>query len=141
MKDFASRFKTHSARDILHIVVPGYLNGGLVNDHWPCCIEKRPVTRWADLCPWQKQSKNDTWNWAGRSITTPGCDKILVENGKAVGVRLEDGTEERADIVISAADGRATIFNMLDGKYVDEKIKICITMADHSRRCSSSDWA
>jgi phytoene dehydrogenase-like protein len=49
-------------------------------------------------------------------------DKILVENGKAVGIRLEDGTEQRADMVISAADGRATIFNMLDGKYVDEKI-------------------
>ena len=45
-----------------------------------------------------------------------------MENGKAVGIRLEDGTEERADMVISAADGRATIFNMLDGKYVDEKI-------------------
>ena len=49
-------------------------------------------------------------------------EKILVENGKAVGIRLEDGSEERADMVISAADGRATIFNMLDGKYVDEKI-------------------
>jgi phytoene dehydrogenase-like protein len=49
-------------------------------------------------------------------------EKILVENGKAVGIRLEDGSEERADIIISAADGRATIFNMLDGNYVDEKI-------------------
>ena len=49
-------------------------------------------------------------------------EKILVENGKAVGIRLEDGSEERADMVISAADGRATIFNLLDGKYVDEKI-------------------
>ncbi len=49
--------------------------------------------------------------------------KILVENNRAVGVRLEDGSEHRADIVISAADGHATIFNMLEGKYVDEKIK------------------
>ncbi len=49
--------------------------------------------------------------------------KILVENDKAVGVRLEDGTEFRADVVISAADGRATIFDMLEGKYVDDKIR------------------
>ncbi|MGD9346313.1 MAG: NAD(P)/FAD-dependent oxidoreductase [Candidatus Aminicenantes bacterium] len=49
-------------------------------------------------------------------------EKILVENNRAVGVRLEDGSEHRADTVITAADGRTTIFKMLDGKYVDAKI-------------------
>lgn len=49
--------------------------------------------------------------------------KIMVESGKAVGVRLADGTEHRSDIVISAADGRTTIFDMLDGKYINEKIQ------------------
>ena len=49
--------------------------------------------------------------------------KILVENGQAVGVQLADGTEHRSDIVISAADGHATIFDMLEGKYIDEKIR------------------
>ena len=49
--------------------------------------------------------------------------KILVRNGKAVGVRLADGTEHRSDIVISAADGHATIFQMLGGKYIDEKVR------------------
>jgi phytoene dehydrogenase-like protein len=49
--------------------------------------------------------------------------KILVENDKAVGIKLADGTEHRADIVISAADGRTTIFDMLEGKYIDDKIK------------------
>jgi phytoene dehydrogenase-like protein len=49
--------------------------------------------------------------------------KIVVENDKAVGVRLADGTEQRSDIVISAADGHTTIFDMLDGKYIDEKVR------------------
>jgi phytoene dehydrogenase-like protein len=49
--------------------------------------------------------------------------KILVENGHAVGVRLEDGSEHYADYVISAADGRTTIFEMLDGNYLDDKIR------------------
>jgi phytoene dehydrogenase-like protein len=48
--------------------------------------------------------------------------KILVEDNRAVGVRLEDGSEHRADTVISAADGRTTIFEMLSGKYVNSKI-------------------
>ena len=50
-------------------------------------------------------------------------DKILVENDKAVGVRLADGSEHHADYVISAADGHATIFEMLEGKYIDKKIR------------------
>ncbi|MGI6210019.1 MAG: phytoene desaturase family protein, partial [Anaerolineae bacterium] len=49
--------------------------------------------------------------------------RILVENDRAVGVRLEDGSEHRADYVISAADGHATIFDMLEGKYVDEEVR------------------
>jgi phytoene desaturase len=50
-------------------------------------------------------------------------DKILVENGRAVGVMLADGEEYRADYVISAGDSYNTIFNLLDGKYINEKIK------------------
>jgi len=50
--------------------------------------------------------------------------KILVENRRAVGVRLADGTEHRADLVVSAADGHSTIFQMLDGKYINDAISV-----------------
>jgi phytoene dehydrogenase-like protein len=50
-------------------------------------------------------------------------DKIIVEDGKAVGVRLVDGSEHHSNYVISAADGHTTIFEMLDGKYINDKIR------------------
>ena len=50
-------------------------------------------------------------------------EKILVKDDRAVGVRLADGTEHYADVVISAADGQSTIFSMLEGKYVNAKIR------------------
>lgn len=50
-------------------------------------------------------------------------EEILVENDWAVGVRLADGSQHRADVVVSAADGHSTIFKMLGGRYVDEKIE------------------
>ena len=50
-------------------------------------------------------------------------EKILVEHDRAIGVRVDDGTEYRADIVISAADGHTTIFDMLEGKYIDDAIR------------------
>jgi phytoene dehydrogenase-like protein len=51
-------------------------------------------------------------------------ERILVENDKAVGVKLADGSEHRADIVISNADGRKTIMDLLKGKYINEKIRV-----------------
>ena len=49
--------------------------------------------------------------------------KILFDDDRAMGVRLEDGTEHSADIIISAADGRTTIFDMLEGKYLNDEIR------------------
>ncbi len=43
--------------------------------------------------------------------------RILVENDAARGISLADGTHILADIVISAADGHSTLFEMLDNKY------------------------
>lgn len=50
--------------------------------------------------------------------------RILVENDRAVGVELDNSETHRgADLVISAADGHDTIFNLLGGKYLDAKIE------------------
>ena len=48
--------------------------------------------------------------------------QVLVENNRAVGVRLASGEVHRADTVISAADGHATVFDMLGGRYADDTI-------------------
>jgi len=49
--------------------------------------------------------------------------EILVENDKAIGVQLEDGSQHFANEIISAADGYYTIFNMLEGKYNSDLIR------------------
>lgn len=50
-------------------------------------------------------------------------EKIIVENNRATGIKLTDGSEHSACRIISAADGYSTIFKMLDGKFTDEKIR------------------
>jgi len=49
--------------------------------------------------------------------------RILTNDGRATGIRLVDGTEFSAGRVISAADGHATLFDMLDGKFLDAGIR------------------
>ena len=54
---------------------------------------------------------------AGSAQNGPG------ERYRAVGLRLADGSEHRADYVISAADGRTTIYEMLGGRFLDDEIR------------------
>lgn len=49
--------------------------------------------------------------------------KILTESDRAVGVQTADGSEHRADIVISNADGRKTIMDMLGGRYLNDRVR------------------
>lgn len=85
----------------MHAHNAGYLEGGSLP------LARRIEQRYRDL--------------GGEMRYQALVEKILVENGRAVGVRLADGSELRADYVISAADGHATIFDMLDGKYLDAR--------------------
>src|SRR5258707_455813 len=48
--------------------------------------------------------------------------EIIVENDRAVGVRLADGRELRADEVVSTGDGHSTIYHLLGGRYLDQKL-------------------
>jgi phytoene dehydrogenase-like protein len=51
-------------------------------------------------------------------VDTDGSRRV---RDRAVGVRLADGSEHAADVVISAADGHATHFDMLGGHYIDAR--------------------
>ena len=57
----------------------------------------------------------------GKILFNAKVDRILVENDKAVGVRLSDQSEIRGDWVVSAADGHATLFEWVPDRYRDEK--------------------
>lgn len=59
----------------------------------------------------------------GEIIYRAQVHEIMVEQDRAVGVRLYDNREDRADYVISAADGHATIFDMLGGRYINRAIR------------------
>jgi phytoene dehydrogenase-like protein len=47
---------------------------------------------------------------------------VRVENNRASGVKCADGTVVPAATVVSCADGRTTIFKMLDGRFVNKSI-------------------
>jgi phytoene dehydrogenase-like protein len=49
--------------------------------------------------------------------------KIIVRGDRAAGVVLEGGEEIAADVVVSAADGHATLYELLEGRFLSDKIR------------------
>ncbi|MCB5906979.1 phytoene desaturase family protein [Streptomyces pinistramenti] len=47
-------------------------------------------------------------------------EEILIEDDRAIGVRLSDGRELFADIVVSACDGHTTTMKFLKGRYLND---------------------
>lgn len=72
--------------------------------------------------PFAKRIEQRYLDLGGKIQFKARVKEILVENDKVTGIRLTNGDKIPADIVISAADGYDTIYNMLKGKYVDEEI-------------------
>lgn len=57
----------------------------------------------------------------GGQIQYRACvDRILVENGKAAGIRLTNGTEITGEYIVSCADGYATLTRMLDDRFTPD---------------------
>jgi phytoene dehydrogenase-like protein len=48
---------------------------------------------------------------------------LIIENDRVVGIKLKDNSEHRADSVIWAGDGHTLIFDILGGKYMNERIR------------------
>jgi phytoene dehydrogenase-like protein len=59
----------------------------------------------------------------GEILYKSQVEKILVENQRAVGVRYYNDEIHHADWIISACDGRGTIFDMLGGEFTDRRIR------------------
>ena len=59
----------------------------------------------------------------GQLRLNTSVDEIIIKDGKAVGVKLQNGDIIDADYVISACDANVTLQKLLRGKYVDKQLQ------------------
>ncbi len=72
---------------------------------------------------WSKLIEQKYLSLGGKINYNSKVSTILHENSSTKGIKLENGKNYYSDIVVSAADGYDTIFRMLEGQFLDEKIK------------------
>ncbi len=128
LQDFASRFKDPFLRDAIPFVVDspgwpsprfpmvamaGFIKAGMLEAGVPLGGSQAVLVR---MAKYYKEL-------GGEIHYRSRVKDVIVENHRAVGIRLEDGSEHRADTVVWAGDGRTVIFDILGGKYLDDSIR------------------
>ena len=128
IQEFAQRFEDSFLRDAVRLIIDspgwpmlrfpmiglaGYLKSGVMEAGVPLGGSQGVVFRMAEY--YQKLGGEIHYKSRGKDV--------IVENDQAVVVRLEDGTEHLADIVVWAGDGHTVIFDILGGCYLDDGVR------------------
>lgn len=95
------------------IAMAGFASSGVSNAGYPLGGSRKVLFKMAKLY----KALGGEINYNSRATD------ILIENGKAVGIQLGDGSKHEADIVVWAGDGHRLIYDILGGKYLDDKIR------------------
>lgn len=121
--EFSARFKDPLLREaLMEMWIPGFSMFFMLFT-FAYLHNKNAGYPMGGSMPMSKAMENRYKNLGGAINYGKRVERILTKNHRAEGICLTDGTEHRSGIVISAADGYSTIFKMLEGKYIDDKIK------------------
>jgi phytoene dehydrogenase-like protein len=128
IQEFAQRFQNPFLRDAVRLVIDspgwpmlrcpmvglaGFAKAAVLEAGAPLGGSQGVVFRMAEYC--QKLGGEIHYNSRVKDV--------IIENDQAIGVRLEDGTEYRADIVVWAGDGHTVIFDILGSRYLDDGVR------------------
>lgn len=101
--DFFSVLSIMMALAWMHARAAGYPRGG--SSHFRDLIERKYI------------------ELGGKISLHKKVTRIIVKNHRAAGVSCADDSSYDADIVVSAADGTDTLFHMLEGRYLNGRLR------------------
>ena len=128
LQEFAAKFKNpflqHAVRsfvdapgwpmaDFPMAIMSGFIRVGVTEGGVPLGGSQQVVFRMAD----HFRELGGTLHLKSR------VKNLVVENNRVSGIEMDDGSRHMADEVIWAGDGHTLIYKILQGKYLDQKIR------------------
>jgi phytoene dehydrogenase-like protein len=125
IKEYVKRFKSEKLRNFIKLILPQHSGFSMVSMFMPLNWMNLgstgyPVGGSAALVDMLVKKYR---NSGGKIHFSSRVRKIVIKNNAAEGIITIGGEKVYADIVVSAADGYDTFFNMLGTEYVDNKVK------------------
>lgn len=128
IQEFAARFKNPFLREAVRFfidapgwpmcdfpmsIMAGFVNSSVKEAGVPIGGSQQVVYQISDLYK----------ELGGKIKYKSRVNDLIIENNRVQGIRLEDGTERLADHIIWAGDGHRLIFDILEGRYINQKIQ------------------
>ncbi|SHH76228.1 phytoene desaturase family protein [Clostridium grantii] len=120
VKEYASKFKNTLIGEALMNIVPHHFPASIIfftlasftsgNGGWPMGGSLKMSLR----------IENKFKTLGGKVNYNTKVQRIIVHNGSAVGIELENGQVVQGDYIISAVDANMLVTNLLEGKYKDK---------------------
>lgn len=121
--DLAKRFKNPFIREAFELLFDGQEVKMLVFNFPLAAFDQKsagyPI---GGSLSWAKRLADRYEALGGKIHYNTPVKKILVENNKANGLLVRNEVTHHCDAVVSTADWHKTVFEYLDGKYVNDKI-------------------
>jgi phytoene dehydrogenase-like protein len=125
--DLAARFQSPLLRDAIGSLLPAPMGAMALLGTWAWLHAGSAGYPLGGSLPMARNLERRYLELGGEIRYDTRVTRILTQRtggaDRAAGVELADGTQEPAEIVISAADGHATIYDMLGGAYLDEELR------------------
>lgn len=120
---FAKKLKSPFLRESFELLYDGNEVNILVVTMPLSCFDKKsagyPV---GGSLEFAKKTEQSYLALGGKIHYKTPVKKILVEGDKAVGLLVRNDVKHYADIILSASDWHFTVFDLLDGKYVNKQM-------------------
>lgn len=123
MSEFAAKFKCKTLRDMFESIWGSSFPVSLFAATMAWCSNHTAGYPEGGSLKLARDIEKKYLDLSGTIHYKQRVEKILVENNKAIGIQLADGSQKYADSIISAADGHSTITRMLGNQYSSDKIK------------------
>jgi phytoene dehydrogenase-like protein len=122
IKEFAQSFKSPFLKEAFsHILPEGSSASGLIATLGQLHSKKVGYPIGGSL-EFSKSIESKYKSLGGKVSYNSKVERVIVYGNKSIGVKLANGDEHFADIIVSSTDGHAAIYDMLEGKYTEPSI-------------------
>ncbi len=122
IREFAQRFKNPFLKKAFtHILPKDSVASGLIATLGQLHIKQVGYPIGGSLV-FSKTIESKYISLGGKVNYNSKVERVILDGNKAIGVKLANGDEHFADIVVSSADGHATLYDMVGDKFIDSDI-------------------
>lgn len=121
VEEYSIRFKSSAIRKALNSIIPSHYYAAALLFTLSTFTSGNGDIPYGGSRAMAKRMEKKYLSLGGKARTNSKVHGILIENGVAKGIQLEDGSKEYGEYIVPTCDARVTFDKLLAGRYEDKR--------------------